>query len=118
MPPTTPRRPRSRAPRRRRPGDAESDRFFRHLFTSMRNGVVAITREGAIADLADALEANITTAAGPVALSERHRQSFESQIAEIKSGVHDYLFGQASRVGMIFRQNLRRLFERDQACGA
>ncbi|PYV31447.1 MAG: hypothetical protein DMG22_16930 [Acidobacteria bacterium] len=62
------------------------------------NFLRSLNREGAIADLADALEANITTAAGPVALSERHRQSFESQIAEIKSGVHDYLFGQASRV--------------------
>ena len=66
--------------------------------TDVANLLRSLNREGAIADLADALEATITTAAGPVALSERHRQSFESQIAEIKNGVHDYLFGQVSRV--------------------
>jgi hypothetical protein len=62
------------------------------------NFLRSLNREGAIGDLADALEATITTSAGSVALSERHRQSFEAQIAEIKIGVHDYLFGQVSRV--------------------
>ncbi len=33
-----------------------------------------------------------------MALSERHRASFEAQLAEIKAGVHDSLFGLASRV--------------------
>jgi len=62
------------------------------------NFLRSLNREGAIGDLADALEATITTAAGAVALSERHRGSFEAQLGEIKAGVHDTLFGQVSRV--------------------
>jgi PAS domain S-box-containing protein len=51
MPAMSPRRPRARAPVRRQPAPAESDRFFRHLFASMRNGVLAITRDGVIAEM-------------------------------------------------------------------
>jgi hypothetical protein len=66
--------------------------------TDITNFLRSLNREGAIADLADALEATITTASGPVALSERHRASYEAQLAEIKAGVHDTLFGLVSRV--------------------
>ena len=62
------------------------------------NVLRSLNREGAIGDLADALEAIITTASGAVALSERHRASYEAQLAEIKAGAHDFLFGLASRV--------------------
>jgi hypothetical protein len=62
------------------------------------NFLRSLNREGAIGDLADALEATITTASGAVALSERHRASFEAQLAEIKAGAHDTLFGLVSRV--------------------
>jgi PAS domain S-box-containing protein len=47
----SPRRPRARASAQRPPAQAESDRFFRHLFSSMRNGVLAITRDGIIAEM-------------------------------------------------------------------
>jgi PAS domain S-box-containing protein len=47
----SPRRPRARASARRQPARAEADRFFRHLFSSMRNGVLAITRDGIIAEM-------------------------------------------------------------------
>jgi PAS domain S-box-containing protein len=45
----SPRRPRARASPRT--AQADSDRFFRHLFSSMRNGVLAITRDGIIAEM-------------------------------------------------------------------
>src|SRR5947207_656142 len=51
MPPMSPRRSRGRAPVRRRRGRHESDRFFRHLFSSMRNGVLAITPHGIVAEM-------------------------------------------------------------------
>ncbi len=66
--------------------------------TDITNFLRSLNREGAISDLADALEATITTAAGAVALSERHRASFEAELAEIKAGAHDSLFGLVSRV--------------------
>jgi nitrogen-specific signal transduction histidine kinase len=57
--PDTPRRPPSRAGRRRSPGVALAaprrrsvdltDRFFRHLVSSMRNGVIAVRRDGTVA---------------------------------------------------------------------
>ncbi len=49
MPPKTRRRPRQRsAPARQR---RESDRFFRRLVAGMRNGVLAITRDGNVAEI-------------------------------------------------------------------
>ncbi len=57
--PDTPRRPPSRAGRRRPPGVGLAaprrrpvdltDRFFRHLVSSMRNGVIAVRRDGTVA---------------------------------------------------------------------
>jgi nitrogen-specific signal transduction histidine kinase len=50
--PTTRRRPRAaRAPARRTNLRRESDRFFRRLVTGMRNGVLAITRDGVVAEI-------------------------------------------------------------------
>src|SRR5262245_21451472 len=52
MPTTIRRRPtptRTAAPRRRFRHD--SDRFFRHLVAGMRNGVLAITRDGHVAEI-------------------------------------------------------------------
>lgn len=66
--------------------------------TDIANFLRSLNREGAIADLADALEATISTASGSVALSERHRASYEAELAEIKAGLHDFLFGLVSRV--------------------
>src|SRR5262245_56484224 len=52
MPPTTV-RPRGvrRAPVRHSLSRQESDRFFRHLVAGMRNGVLAITRDGNVAEI-------------------------------------------------------------------
>jgi nitrogen-specific signal transduction histidine kinase len=53
MPSTTRRRPNlRRAPLRPRPARrGESDRFFRYLVGGMRNGVLAITRDGLVAEI-------------------------------------------------------------------
>jgi nitrogen-specific signal transduction histidine kinase len=52
MPSTTRRRPRSaRAPARGGSVRGESDRFFRRMVTGMRNGVLAITRDGDVAEI-------------------------------------------------------------------
>jgi nitrogen-specific signal transduction histidine kinase len=44
----SPRRPGPRVPAQ---GRRQHDRFFQHLFSSMRNGALAITREGTIAEM-------------------------------------------------------------------
>ena len=48
MPPMSPRLSGARVPVQRR---RQPDRFFQHLFSSMRNGVLAITRDGTIAEM-------------------------------------------------------------------
>ena len=45
--PDLPKRPRPRAGRRRMPG--EEDQLFRHIVSSMRNGVLAVHRNGTLA---------------------------------------------------------------------
>jgi nitrogen-specific signal transduction histidine kinase len=49
--PTTRRRPRARRLSTRQRLGRESDRFFRHLVSGMRNGVLAITRDGLVVEL-------------------------------------------------------------------
>ncbi len=52
MPPKARRRPRKRSvSARQRHQRRESDRFFRRLVTGMRNGVLAITRNGTVAEI-------------------------------------------------------------------
>jgi len=51
MPHTSRRRPSVRKSARRPPARRETDRFFRHLVSSMRNGVLAITRDGLVAEI-------------------------------------------------------------------
>jgi two-component system sensor histidine kinase AtoS len=51
MPLVTRRKALVRKPVRRPPARRESDRFFRHLVSSMRNGVLAITRAGVVAEM-------------------------------------------------------------------
>src|SRR5690606_23914171 len=52
MPSTTRQRPAAgRAGARRRRDAPESDRFFRRLVAGMRNGVLAITRDGFVAEI-------------------------------------------------------------------
>jgi PAS domain S-box-containing protein len=51
MPPTTRRRPGQRSAAARQRQRRESDRFFRRLVAGMRNGVLAITRDGNVAEI-------------------------------------------------------------------
>jgi nitrogen-specific signal transduction histidine kinase len=51
MPPTIRRRPSARRAAARRRLGRESDRFFRHLVGGMRNGVLAITRDGLVVEI-------------------------------------------------------------------
>ena len=51
MPPTIRRRTTARRPSAPRRDRGESDRFFRNLVAGMRNGVLAITRDGLVAEM-------------------------------------------------------------------
>jgi nitrogen-specific signal transduction histidine kinase len=51
MPQSSRRRASVRKSARRAPARRETDRFFRHLVSSMRNGVLAITRDGMVAEI-------------------------------------------------------------------
>jgi PAS domain S-box-containing protein len=51
MPLTIRRRPSARKAPARRAAGSESDRFFRHLVAGMRNGVLAIRRDGVVAEV-------------------------------------------------------------------
>ena len=52
--PRPPRRPRPRrAARQVRPAPTADDRFFRHIVSSMRNGVIAFRRDGTLALMND-----------------------------------------------------------------
>jgi hypothetical protein len=52
----------------------------------------ALNRDGAIADLGDALQANVSLQPSEYSLPKEHRASFERQIAEIKQGLYDKFF--------------------------
>jgi len=55
----------------------------------------ALNRDGAIADLGDALQGNISLQPGEYSLAGQHRASFERQVMEIKEGLYDKLFAPA-----------------------
>ena len=52
----------------------------------------ALNRDGAIADLGDALQGNIALQPGEYSLAAARRKSFELQIKEIKEGLYDKIF--------------------------
>jgi hypothetical protein len=52
----------------------------------------ALNRDGAIADLGDALQGNISLQPGEYSLAGARRASFERQIKEIKEGLYDKIF--------------------------
>jgi hypothetical protein len=57
----------------------------------------ALNRDGAIADLGDALQGNVSLQPSEYSLAGSHRQSFERQIKEIKEGLYDALFSPEAR---------------------
>jgi hypothetical protein len=67
------------------------------LTTDQSNFLRALNRDGAIADLGDALQGNVALQPGEYSLAGSHRQSFERQIKEIKDGLYDALFSGIAR---------------------
>jgi hypothetical protein len=67
------------------------------LTADQSNFLRALNRDGAIADLGDALQGNIALQPGEYSLAGSHRQSFERQIKEIKDGLYDALFSGIAR---------------------
>ena len=62
------------------------------LSTDQGDFLRALNRDGAIADLGDALQGNVALQAGEYSLADQRRKSFERQIAEIKQGLYDKFF--------------------------
>jgi hypothetical protein len=67
------------------------------LSTDAVNFLRALNRDGAIADLGDALQGNVSLQPGEYSLAGEHRKSFERQIGEIKQGLYDALFSGLAR---------------------
>jgi len=62
------------------------------LTTDQANFLRALNRDGAIGDLADALEGNVSLQPGEYSQAAARRKSFELQILEIKQGLYDKFF--------------------------
>ena len=67
------------------------------LTTDQGNFLRALNRDGAIADLGDALQGNLVLQPGEYSLAGERRKSFERQLAEIKQGLFDALFSGVAR---------------------
>jgi len=62
------------------------------LTSDQANFLRALNRDGAIADLGDALEGNVSLQPAEFSQAAERRASFERQIAEIKQGLYDKFF--------------------------
>jgi hypothetical protein len=67
------------------------------LTSDQANFLRALNRDGAIADLGNALQGNIALQPGEYSLAGARRKSFELQIQEIKEGLYDKLFSAIAR---------------------
>jgi hypothetical protein len=67
------------------------------LTSDEANFLRALNRDGAIADLGDALQGNIALQPGEYSLAGARRKSFELQIEEIKQGLYDKAFSALAR---------------------
>jgi hypothetical protein len=67
------------------------------LTTDQASFLRALNRDGAIADLGDALQGNISLQPGEYSLASARRKSFELQIKEIKEGLYDKIFSAIAR---------------------
>jgi len=62
------------------------------LTPDQANFLRALNRDGAVADLGDALQGSVSLQAGEDSHAAERRKSFERQIAEIKQGLYDKIF--------------------------
>ena len=62
------------------------------LTPDQANFLRALNRDGAIADLGDALQGNVSLQPGEHSQAAERRKSFERQIEEIKQGLYDKFF--------------------------
>ena len=62
------------------------------LTPDQANFLRALNRDGAIADLGDALQGSVSLQPGEYSQAAERRKSFERQIAEIKQGLYDKFF--------------------------
>lgn len=67
------------------------------LTPDQANFLRALNRDGAMADLGDALQGNVSLQAGEDANAAERRKSFERQVAEIKQGLYDKFFSLIAR---------------------
>jgi hypothetical protein len=67
------------------------------LTPDQANFLRALNRDGATADLGDALQGNVTLQPGEYSLAGERRKSFELQIKEIKQGLYDKFFSAIAR---------------------
>ena len=67
------------------------------LTPDQSNFLRALNRDGAIADLGDALEGNVSLQPGEYSLAGARRKSFEAEIKEIKDGLYDKFFSVLAR---------------------
>jgi len=67
------------------------------LTPDQANFLRALNRDGAVADLGDALQGNVALQPGEYSQAAERRKSFERQIAEIKQGLYDKFFSQLAR---------------------
>lgn len=71
------------------------------LTADQANFLRALNRDGAIADLGDALQGNVSLQPGEYSLAGERRKSFERQIEEIKRGSFDKFFSALARTAEI-----------------
>lgn len=62
------------------------------LTTDQANFLRALNRDGAIADLGNAMLSQVTLQPGEYSVAAGHRKSFEAVLKEIQNGLHDTLF--------------------------
>lgn len=62
------------------------------LTTDQKNFLRSLNRNGAVADLMDTLQANVTLQPGEASLGAARRKSFETVLTEITKAMHDALF--------------------------
>jgi hypothetical protein len=67
------------------------------LTPDQANFLRALNRDGAIADLGDALQGTVALQPGEYSLAAARRKSFEGQIREIKDGLYDKIFAVIAR---------------------
>src|SRR6266446_297344 len=81
------------------------------LTLDQSNFLRALNRDGAIADLGDALQATITLQPGEYSIAKAHRDTYERVLKEITEAKHDRMF-QAGPLGNIARkQDVTPLFK-------